>query len=72
MSANEFSFFGRVSMVIQLCTCVVITGGYRVPTAAGCPLHPPLGYIPSTATNPLPIVKWMPPATGAAVCDGDR
>jgi hypothetical protein len=22
------------------CTCVVVTGGHRVPTSAGCPLHP--------------------------------
>jgi hypothetical protein len=30
----------RRSVFVTRCTCLVIAGGYRIPTTAGCPLHP--------------------------------
>jgi hypothetical protein len=41
-------------MDLKTCTCVVITGGHRVPAVAGCPFHPvPTMAIPTNAANPL-------------------
>ena len=39
------------------CTCVVITGGYLVPTTAGCPVHP-IAAATANTTGASANVNW--------------